>query len=203
MSDVDIFSSSLSDEEILFGHFNGDATAYFSALVRHGNRRPPPSQALLARRREFHRWRTMHRRCYDQNAEGYKYYGQKGVSVCDRWGRFENFFEDMGVCPGDGYSLDRIDPYGNYEPGNCRWATAAEQAKNKRLKPVKPVKHVKQVESKEPRVPSGSVSFVENRWRALVRVGGKSASKRFAERSDAVVWAEATAKEMWQATAYG
>lgn len=70
-------------------------------------------------------------RCTNPNNLNYKYYGALGVTVCDRWSQFENFVADMGPRPLK-KSLDRINPFGNYEPGNCRWATAKEQANNKR-----------------------------------------------------------------------
>lgn len=84
---------------------------------------------------EYHSWAKMKNRCLNSHDKNYKYYGALGVIVCDRWMSFPNFVADMGKRPAN-KSLDRIDPYGNYEPGNCRWATAKEQANNKRKKPI-------------------------------------------------------------------
>jgi len=82
---------------------------------------------------EYHSWHSMKQRCENENREKYRRYGARGISVCRRWrNSFENFLKDMGKRPGSGYSLDRIDNNGNYEPGNCRWATAKQQARNKR-----------------------------------------------------------------------
>lgn len=77
-------------------------------------------------------WLGMKQRCTDPNYPAYKHYGGRGISVCSRWDDFEMFLADMGPRP-DGMTLDRYpDVNGNYEPGNCRWSTAKQQANNKR-----------------------------------------------------------------------
>lgn len=82
--------------------------------------------------REFAIWAGMIARCRNPHMTSYADYGGRGVSVCDRWLSFAAFFEDMGPRPGPKHSVDRINPDGNYEPQNCRWATPLEQATNRR-----------------------------------------------------------------------
>lgn len=79
----------------------------------------------------YRTWVGMWNRCANPRCEAWFIYGARGISVCERWDSFTEFAADMGLPPSLQHSIDRINPYGNYEPSNCRWATKAEQARNK------------------------------------------------------------------------
>lgn len=81
---------------------------------------------------EFRVWCHMLGRCFNPTDSKYPYYGERGITVCDRWLTFANFYSDMGDRPTQHHSIDRKEVNGNYEPDNCRWATPIEQAQNKR-----------------------------------------------------------------------
>jgi hypothetical protein len=80
----------------------------------------------------YHIWLSMRDRCRNPNATGYDRYGGRGIRVCDRWDSFMAFKIDVGTRPTPKHTLDRINNDGNYEPGNVRWATMAEQRRNAR-----------------------------------------------------------------------
>lgn len=81
---------------------------------------------------EYKAWASMKARCSNSKRHNYHRYGGRGICVCERWLKFENFLADMGPRPSPSHSLDRYpNNDGNYEPGNCRWATRVEQAGNR------------------------------------------------------------------------
>lgn len=85
-----------------------------------------------SRTRLYRIWRCMKNRCMDSKNKNYSLYGGRGISVCERWMNFACFREDMGEPTTESHSIDRINGNGNYEPGNCRWATPKMQGQNKK-----------------------------------------------------------------------
>ena len=108
----------------------------------------------------YNTWRAMMRRCYKQQDKDYPRYGGKGVVVCSQWHDYKNFAADMGEPNGD-ETLDRVDPYGDYTPENCRWAKPTVQARNIRV-PKSSVSGVK-----------GVTSVYGGKWMASITAGKK------------------------------
>jgi hypothetical protein len=114
---------------LVAGQPNRFINSHNKAGLRHGHSKRKQMSP------EYHSWRGMVYRCSPKNKTDYSNYFGRGISVCERWrgkGGFENFLADMGSRP-EGTSIDRWpDKNGNYEPGNCRWATAKQQNNNRR-----------------------------------------------------------------------
>lgn len=118
-----------AEMEVRLGHLRSGHTRSCGCLVvpargiRHGMYGSP----------EYNIWEGMRDRCYRPKTRGYANYGGRGIRVCDRWREsFEAFYEDMGPRPSPEHQLDRIEGDKGYEPGNCRWATRAEQNRNRK-----------------------------------------------------------------------
>lgn len=111
----------IRSSSVITGHTKSCGCLRLDNALAHGKSKTP----------EYKAWYNMKRRCYNP---GLRHSCYDGVEVCDRWMRsFENFYKDMGDKPSDKHSLDRIDTNGNYEPSNCRWATAKEQVRNRNI----------------------------------------------------------------------
>lgn len=117
----------ISSQSVISGHSQScgclGAERRHKAVTKHGK----------TGTREYRCWKIMKTRCLNKNFHKYPIYGGCGIRVCDRWiNSFENFLEDMGLCPKSCASIERMDNSKGYFPGNCKWATAKEQANNMR-----------------------------------------------------------------------
>lgn len=121
-------------------------------------------------------WRGMKKRCYVKNSAGYRYYGGRGITVCDEWIASYEAFRDWAISNGyrDDLTLDRIDPNGNYEPSNCRWATYIEQENNRRSCHYIEINGVKLTVSQWARITNTPMSTLKNR---IIRNGDEKAVK--------------------------
>jgi len=175
----------------------------------------------MSKTRVFSIWCGMIGRCKGTNPASISYY-ENGISVCDRWMSFDNFYEDMGDPPSDKHSIDRRESSGNYEPSNCRWATRKQQAGNTKRTVLVELNGVKMVASdaaraigvtantvisrhrkgipinKKKHTPSGVVFCRDrNRWIARLYVNGKQVYLgSFISREEAISVRENKLKEM-------
>lgn len=120
-------------EKIVTGQslMNGSSTKCVGCVEKIGNIKH--GHTIGGKPKEYHIWRSIKERCLNVNNKGYASYGGRGITICKKWSdSFDEFFTYVGKKPAPGYSIDRIDNDGNYEPGNVRWATKQTQAANTR-----------------------------------------------------------------------
>jgi hypothetical protein len=124
----------------------GKTTETRTSSLKNGHTKSCGCLALLSGKESYHYkhgkshldyhkvWVSMKLRCLNRNHHAFSSYGGRGITVCDRWlDSYDSFIRDMGPRPSHKHSIDRIDVNGNYEPSNCRWATATDQVRNRRI----------------------------------------------------------------------
>lgn len=114
-------STVVQTENIKRGHTTSCGCAFKEAHTTHGERYTP----------EYQVWANMLKRCQNVNDPTFKHYGARGIRVCPQWQTYEGFIADMGYRPSSDHSIERRDVNGNYEPGNCYWATNDVQFNNR------------------------------------------------------------------------
>lgn len=134
---------------------------------------------------EYISWKQMLDRCTNENLPRYKDYGGRGITVCERWRDFNNFLSDMGRKPSSKHSIERIDNNGNYEPGNCKWATDTEQAINQRIR-------------KDNTTGVKGVYLIRGKWQASIGVDGKLIYVGYFDTKEQAIEARKRAEEKYR-----
>lgn len=133
---------------------------------------------------EYGAWLQARARCRNPSHPGFRDYGGRGIKFCERWDKFENFSADMGERP-DGGTLERNNVNGDYDPGNCRWATQSEQNHNRRPMSSTGVRGVT------------VTGYTNLGFRAQIKRGGIQKQKCFATIAEASNWYERMSKELY------
>jgi len=111
---------------------HGYCNIHYGRMKRHGTTERLTENHGMEKSIEYRVWQNMKKRCYNELNTRYNYYGARGIKVCDRWlHSFKNFYSDMGEKPSDKAQIDRINNDGDYEPGNCRWVSPAENSRKR------------------------------------------------------------------------